>query len=106
MNNPAAPVAEPKRDAHLGRIWGAGVSQPCIFCLGPYPSMVYKIDKRGGAFLHCNSCGTRAFLKGPGHKGPEKLFGAMTLAIKDNNMDAAFEMIRRGVESTKQELGV
>jgi len=82
-----------------GRIWRIGHAQRCIFCLSPFPSLNYKIDRRGSPMLHCCACGTRSFLKTQGFVGPEKLFGAMVLSLSDNNVEAAIQILEVGSEA-------
>jgi len=76
-------------EGRLSRVWHIGQLVHCMFCVSPLPSMTFKITCKGGAMLSCRACGSRAFLHGAGTHGPESLFGAMTLALLDDNVDAA-----------------
>lgn len=72
--------------------WSLGVRQTCMFCLAK-DAMSFRLTKKGGAFLTCAACGSRAFLHGQGTRGPEALFGAMSLALSDNNVEAARQIL-------------
>lgn len=39
-------------------------TRPCWFCLAPEGARI-RIDKRGKPYLHCECCGTYAFLRTP-----------------------------------------
>jgi len=72
----------------MNRIWNIGHRQDCLFCLAP-AAMSFRISKKGGAYLTCQACGSRAFLHGAGTKGPEMIFGPMSLAMRDDKPEVA-----------------
>jgi len=72
----------------MNQIWNIGEVKNCFFCLAP-SSMSFRISKKGGAYLTCRCCGSRAFLHGDGTKGPEMIFGPMSLAMRDDKPEVA-----------------
>jgi len=72
----------------MNQIWNIGHRQDCLFCLAP-GSMAFGITKKGGAYLSCRACGTRSFIHGAGVRGPELIFGPMSLALKDEKPEVA-----------------
>lgn len=72
-----------------------------MFCLAE-EAMIFRITKKGGAMLICEACGSRSFLHGRGTRGPEAIFGAMALALRDNNADAARQILTAAATAGKE----
>lgn len=73
-----------------------------VFCVGCLQeTAVLRTDKHGRPWLYCQACGTRSFLRGrPSLAGYERLYGALALALKDNNVPAAREIVREAPHAT------
>jgi len=65
--------------------------------------MSFRITRKGGGMLRCGVCGTTSFIHGNGYRGPERVFGAMTLALTENNDAAAQTIHQVGVEHAAKE---
>lgn len=85
----------------LSRVWFIGELKDCFFCLAS-SCMAFRISKKGGAFLTCRACGSRAFLHGAGTRGPEIIFGAMSLAMQDGNQEAAAAIHQLAVSKERE----
>lgn len=68
--------------------------------------MSFRVTKKGGAMLTCRACGSRAFLHGHGTRGPELLFGAMSLAMQDGRADVARKILEGAVVEAKPNVTV
>jgi len=86
----------------LGKIWHLGVRKNCFFCLAR-ACMAFRITKHGGGMLRCCTCGSTAFIHGEGYRGPEKLHGPMTAAMRENNDAAAVALLEIGVRQAAEE---
>jgi len=73
----------------MNQAWNMGDGRDCIFCLVGRGTMVFKVTKKGGAMIYSKCCGTRCFIQGDGTRGPELIFGAMTMALKDGKPEVA-----------------
>lgn len=64
----------------------------CVGCLNE--SALVRCDKYGRPMLLCDHCGQKTFFRGrPSLVGYEKIYGALSLALRDNNIEAAKEII-------------
>lgn len=76
----------------------------CIFCLAP-EGLELRIDKRGRPFFLCGVCGSRSFIHGNGLRGPQILWGKLTLALRGGEADVAQELVRREVTREQHRTG-
>jgi RNase P subunit RPR2 len=76
-----------------------GDEMTCLFCLSPGATMQVKLDRKGKPFFTCHACGTRAFTPSKhALKGPEVLWGPLTLRLKVADQAVGRALIEKAAE--------
>lgn len=73
----------------------------CLYCLQP-DSYEVRLDKRGRPYMTCIACGARTFLRGAHSlRGPQMLWGPLTLALEDGEEETAKELVTEAVRKAQ-----
>ena len=83
-----------------------GQQFPCLFCLAPAgEGMSVRLDKKHGRpFMSCRSCNVKIFVQvHASWRGPERLWGALRLALVQNDAEAGKVLIGKAVDNAAVE---
>ena len=76
-----------------------GALYDCLCCLNQ-SALELRLDVKGRPYFVCNVCGCRLFMRGKlSMKGPERLWGPLTLALRKGDAAAANVLVGDAVKS-------
>jgi hypothetical protein len=73
-----------------------GQSFDCLYCLGR-GCYELRISRKDTPYFICRQCGSRTFIHGDGLRGPQVLWGKLSLALSAGDVEAAKELVAREV---------